>query len=509
MSGFSKAKSMLFGRLAEFKIFETVTPRYKGSAANSDSIQLRDVSNGTHAGRGRSGRVKSRYRCNVRRRARSPLFVLSVCLIVYFIALHIYLMKLISQDHSYSSTNEEPGDDILDRMKNPRLHFRELENVDTGGNSNSIFSYRELRLPRLRLEPNSSRKDLGNLVPVKDSDVDNRNVGKSKKKVPSRDVRVQGKTSNTSDTRSRVKYLIYLCDGSRSCGGWGDRQRGLVSAFLLANVTRRRFGINMTVPCDVTNYYVPNKVNWRISESELRGRSNRVIHSVDDDTFHYSLLKTDFENAYKEDVIFLRTNIEHFWTIRSNPYFTKVLPRWAKFGRPLFFREAWNILMKPSSYLQNHLEPILTDSRFYNRTSPFVCAHVRIGRSRNNPTDTESRNDVSQLGSLWRFLESYAKNGSHIYLATDNTEVREISRQKFGFAHHDSGGVIAHIDKRREEKDGCKGFEYALLDQLVLTHCDVLVTSHSMFGSRAALIRGTNSGLYYYHNGTIEKTKLK
>nr|KAG5695904.1 hypothetical protein BaRGS_017342 [Batillaria attramentaria] len=130
----------------------------------------------------------------------------------------------------------------------------------------------------------------------------------------------------------------------------------MASAFLLANVTHRRFGINMTLPCDVIDYYVPNDVNWNISESEILGKSYRVINNVGHNAFHDSLLKIDFEKTYPEDVIFLRTNVEHFWAIRSNPNFKTTLPQWAKHGRPKFFRDAWNMLMKPAEHLTDHLE---------------------------------------------------------------------------------------------------------------------------------------------------------
>lgn len=315
---------------------------------------------------------------------------------------------------------------------------------------------------------------------------------------------VQGKKSS----RNHNKYLIYLCDRGKPCGGWGDRQRGVVNAFLLAHVTSRTFGLNMSLPCDVINLYVPNAVSWNISEDEIRGKSHLTINSIDDLSFHEILRWIDFNAAYTEDVIFLRTNIEHFWAIRSNPHFEPLLPKWAKRSRFVFFRESWNLLVKPADHLQRHLDDVLHECHFYERTQPLVCVHVRVGVSKSNPRDSESRNDVRELGSLWTFLDSYVRNGSHVFMATDSLEVRHLSRARLGSFHHDAGGTILHVDKQRTDPDSCNGFESALLDQLVLTKCDILVTSNSMFSGRAAMIRGTNDNLFYFDKGEVKKSTL-
>nr|KAG5695905.1 hypothetical protein BaRGS_017343 [Batillaria attramentaria] len=49
---------------------------------------------------------------------------------------------------------------------------------------------------------------------------------------------------------------------------------------------------------------------------------------------------------------------------------------------------------------------------------------------------------------LWNFLEPYVKNGSHLFLATDSHEVRNMTRARFGDVVHDTGGKIVHVDKQ-------------------------------------------------------------
>lgn len=50
----------------------------------------------------------------------------------------------------------------------------------------------------------------------------------------------------------------------------------------------------MTVPCDIRRFYVPNLVNWEVSEEEVRGRSTRYIHAVGKEnqySFHDNLTR--------------------------------------------------------------------------------------------------------------------------------------------------------------------------------------------------------------------------
>ncbi|KAK7095780.1 hypothetical protein V1264_005146 [Littorina saxatilis] len=306
----------------------------------------------------------------------------------------------------------------------------------------------------------------------------------------------------------KQKYLIYLCDKVTACGGWGDRQRGFVNAYLIAYLTGRRFGINMTVPCDIRRFYVPNLVNWEVSEEEVRGRSTRYIHAVGKEnqySFHDNLTRIDFNEVYPEDVIYLRTNVEHYWALRQNPHYKKTFPPWLIHGRPRFFDDAWQWLMKPTPLLQDMAVSLLMDWGWFNRSKPLACAHIRIGVSKYNPEDSRKINDIKKLGALWEFLQPYAKNGSVIFMASDNLVVRETSREKFGSAHRDTGGIVVHVDKQRDEDNACEGFQFALLDQFILTLCDILITTNSNFSFRAVLIRANVKGLYFFGNGKIKR----
>ena len=80
----------------------------------------------------------------------------------------------------------------------------------------------------------------------------------------------------------RERYLIYLCDDTVSCFGLGDRQRALLSTYYLAELTGRRFGLSMTSPANLRDFYEPNLVKWDFPLSALpRNASVKEIKVID------------------------------------------------------------------------------------------------------------------------------------------------------------------------------------------------------------------------------------
>ena len=211
-----------------------------------------------------------------------------------------------------------------------------------------------------------------------------------------------GVRADERENNPNGKFLIYTCRrDTRWCGGWSDRQKGMVNAFLLALVTNRRFGIKMTTPCDVRKLYVPNEYNWIVRDQDIEGNKTKLsIRSIDKATsFQADLFTMDFNARYPQDVIFLTTNNEHHKAIIANPLYRKSLPLWARQSMAQLFHDAWHTLMKPSPLLQQRMDSFLTRSlHFVTRTKPLVGLHVRVGTSA-SLKDTEVRvNNFTTLG---------------------------------------------------------------------------------------------------------------
>ncbi|XP_070193656.1 uncharacterized protein [Littorina saxatilis] len=297
------------------------------------------------------------------------------------------------------------------------------------------------------------------------------------------------------------RLMLYVCGKDQGCGGWSDRQKGIVNVFLLACVTNRRFGVILQSPCDVRNFYVPNEYNWVISDAELRSRkTNRTVTKL---TLQQELLTIDFNQKYPEEVIYVGTNGEHYKDILANPNFQSTIPSWGNQTYFKLFNDAWKMLMKPTQRVQERVTQFLDSIHFWNRTKPLVGVHVRMGKNPSNPRESVVINTVDNLGAIWAFLQEFVQNGSHVFMATDSAEVRNLSRTKFGPAHHDTGGSILHVAKQRREQKACQGFEDAILDQLLLTYCDVLITSRSGFSTRASYMRGSYENVFLFNKGKI------
>ncbi|XP_067653098.1 uncharacterized protein [Haliotis asinina] len=303
------------------------------------------------------------------------------------------------------------------------------------------------------------------------------------------------------------KYLVYLCDRKTTCGGLGDRQRGIMGVFILSLVTRRRYGIRMQSPCPLDNFFAPNKINWTVSDSVLRLPFSDHINAMDDTELKKSLVEGDFNDNHMEDVVFLRDNMDFTGVIAHRPKYKKLLPEWAKSGsKSKVFWHVWNLLFKPFGSMKVKLDRALgqINQTPHNR---LVCAHVRIGRNPTIPGDQANVNSIQSVRKLWKFLQGYGKETMY-FVASDAERVRDMARREFGNRLLTVEGKIRHIDRQRDDRDACDGFETALLEQQILSKCDVLVLSQSGFSMFAAYMRGTSKDLFIFNEGQITPFEL-
>ena len=60
----------------------------------------------------------------------------------------------------------------------------------------------------------------------------------------------------------RRKFIVYRCRKNEYCNGWGGRQKGFISTYLMALLTKRYFIIIHNKACNLDTYLVPNRYNW-------------------------------------------------------------------------------------------------------------------------------------------------------------------------------------------------------------------------------------------------------
>ncbi|XP_046584871.1 uncharacterized protein LOC124291841 [Haliotis rubra] len=305
-------------------------------------------------------------------------------------------------------------------------------------------------------------------------------------------------------TRPHRRYLIYLCDDMRSCGGWGDRQRGMVATYLLAMVTGRHFGINMSYPCDIKMFYIPNMVNWYVKVKDIRGLNWEIVDWMDNRKADVDV-ESNFNIKHPSDVVFLKTNQDIINRIRRSSRYGRHVPKTFKNKtRAKVFQTIWELLMRKSFHFEGRLDRFM--SRVPKKTD-LVCAHVRMRKNPNMPNDASPINALSSIDSLWRFLSKF-KNTSRVFVASDSVDVRNSARKWFGDREIDTDGVVLHIDLQGHVSSACIGLEMALLDQAVLSLCKVLVVSTSNFSIRGAMMSKLKQKLFMFKNGTITAFNL-
>ena len=105
------------------------------------------------------------------------------------------------------------------------------------------------------------------------------------------------------------------------------------------------------------------------------------------------------------------------------------------------------------------------------------------------------------------FLAPYNSSSTYRFMFTsDSPAMIEHARSHFPFRTVAMKGPITHVD-RSVGNDVCGGFVHAILEQLMLSTCDVLVISESGLAKVAAFLRNTDKDLYIFHDAIVEKFK--
>ena len=317
------------------------------------------------------------------------------------------------------------------------------------------------------------------------------------------------------------KTMTYSC--GKRCNGWGDRIRGVMSVYVLALLTGRRFMIDMEIPCPLSRFLQPNIVNWTFSEPSSSLRQNRSRLVIGGMSFQETELEelvtvitsTNFVSRWEAyDDISITTNAYLVGRALSNPHVNSSwligkLPSNMTHDTKLFLL-LFELLFKPTEILTTAVEKILHLP--YKR---LICVHIRQGKNPSNPHDVyfPLRQNITQ--TMITFLNTMVGeinvSDTRIFVTSDSdAAIREV-RRRFLDAVVTVRGPIVHIDrtysaKHREsdEQNICDGFLKVLTEFLVLGECDISVLSRSGFSAWASRRRVKQDNMVYLHNDTSQ-----
>lgn len=116
------------------------------------------------------------------------------------------------------------------------------------------------------------------------------------------------------------KTIIYMADGKMLHGGLSDRLCGLVSAYACSKDLGVDFKVFFESPYLLTDYLIPNKVNWVIKKEEISFNSDEAI-PIYLPNYEYRL-GIDFQKKITKEKLNINSNQIHLYT--NMRYFTKL-----------------------------------------------------------------------------------------------------------------------------------------------------------------------------------------
>ena len=315
-----------------------------------------------------------------------------------------------------------------------------------------------------------------------------------------------GVSSDSLDSAgTKRKKIVYSCP-KYGCGGWADRQKGIVSAYVLASMLGRDFGVHIPLPCDLSHFMSNNKIDWRVTDSELQGSGVQKLQKLDSGAVSFVkrlISSADFEKELPNDVTVLTWNMEVVQHLRQHSLASR-LDWMAGKSVPEIYREVLNDLFRLKPELEEQLKSF---RKLVPENRKLVCAQVRIGKHAGFP-DVLSILTFEDFPILADFLTKYNDSQQYrILLTSDSTKIVQMATQKFPDVIVSIPGPITHTDKSRG-KEACDGFKKAIVDQYALSTCDVLVISESGIGKVASFLRGRDDELYLFRHLKVEPFKM-
>ena len=297
------------------------------------------------------------------------------------------------------------------------------------------------------------------------------------------------------------RFLVYKCIST--CGGMGDRQKGMTSAFLFALLTNRTFIIDMPNPCDISQFFQANVYDWQKCRDKIKRRKVKVHSFMDGNAekFKNRFPHTNFDQLWADEVIYIQTNVYFVEAVKRHPLVDERIPWLNNRSREDILGHILGVLFRVK---ENILNGVVEFAQNYIKGKQLVCAHVRCGRNPSIPNDGMKDKSAPNVHKILSFLKSYEDGNKYtVYVASDSENVRQECRKMIGNCVV-SNQTIFHIDRSRvsSRKTACDGFSTVIFEQLMLSRCDVLLLTRSNFGAMAAYERGRSENLFLYDGKT-------
>lgn len=309
------------------------------------------------------------------------------------------------------------------------------------------------------------------------------------------------------------KTLVYSCHST--CYGWGDRLRGITSAYVLALLSRRRFMIDMEHPCSISHVLQPNIINWRYRKptpSRLLNRTKLTINTMP--LWPKSIRQNMADLIQSEDFVSLWSKYDDIHITTNGVYITDALQNahinasWLlgtlpaeKATQQSLFPLLFELLFKPTPIVYQGVDSILR--RKYQQ---LTCLHIRLGRNPSNPHDIQFPHRINMTAVMLSFLAKNLflvnPNRTLLFIASDSEQVIKAVSKKYPKIFLKVPGPIIHIDNHNNRSAAairtlCAGLMKVLIEFYTLGECQYSLLSRSGY-SLWANKRRLNPDEYLY-----------
>lgn len=279
-------------------------------------------------------------------------------------------------------------------------------------------------------------------------------------------------TTEAEEKQFNGKRVVCIYDGKIKNGGLADRLRGVVSVYEVCKEQKLDFKLLFNSPFTLTNFLVPNKVNWVIQSDELNYNPNitKICYIDTQAGSDYEAkkqkqwFKKEFKKRHKE------------FHVRTN----------ATFSYMGDFSTHFNELFKPSSQLKASIEKqkeilgtdyISTSFRFMNLLGDFnetVELHDRLTKEEQKALIAKNIKQLQNLHNRYPERKILVNSDSTTFL-------QEAGKLNYVYI---IPGNITHIDNKSISSE-YQTYEKTFLDFFMIANADkiYLMRTGQMYNS--------------------------
>lgn len=281
----------------------------------------------------------------------------------------------------------------------------------------------------------------------------------------------------------KTNTVIFCVNGWVYHGGWTDRLKGLISTYEAAKQAGKEFKVWYSFPRELSDYLLPNKVNWSAYTEDLR--FNPLFDSV-----IYAMEEFDLDINAKiakkqRGRVFVYSNVDFV-------------------QNPEVWRHDFHELFQLSEPLKVQLSQLIEDK-------PRIGIHIRVQNRFGDFEDGYSMPlpELSQIELVNSIVKEigkliYKKGDVSIYLFGDSKKMQDKIYLCFPNLNRTIGD-LEHIDTKKSELAGCNSFTKLVFDFFLLSMCHEIysLTGEGLYNSAFPLYAS-----YVGINSAFKKIKL-